>query len=298
VRRCRVAATQVDVRHGDVEHNLETHVRLIAETAEAGCDLVVFPELSVTGHNASPEVTRAAEPADGRIARLIQDAARERRIVVSYGFCELHRGTHYNTSALVGPDGPIGLQRKVHASLDEFLRFRQAYDWSVFDLGFCAVGTAICHDGDFFESWRILALRGAEVVLLPHANRTLEAADGSHAFDGRGRNAGTGELLRAQEALLANRPVPPRLHDVMARDNGVFAVFSDQVGFDGHSTHVGGAYVVAPDGAMIARTEPGLETAWIVAELDPEVLARVRSSPGFPLRKRRPETYEELTIRS
>jgi len=298
VRRCRVAATQVDVRSGDIEHNLEIHLALIEEAATAGCDLVLFPELSVTGHNGSPEVTRAAEPADGRIARVMQDAARTRRIVVSYGFCELHRGTHYNTSALVGPDGPIGLQRKVHASLDEFLRFRQAYDWPVYDLGFCTVGTAICHDSDFFESWRILALKGAEVVLLPHANRTLEAADGSHAFDGREREAAPDELRQAQEALLADRPAPPRLHDVLARDNGVYAVFADQVGFDGHSTHVGGGYVLAPDGAMIARTEPGVERALVVADLDPDLLGRVRESPAFPLRKRRPETYDELTMRS
>ena len=51
MERCTVAATQLDVRHLDVEHNLETHLRLIAETAEAGCDLVVFPETSVTGSN-------------------------------------------------------------------------------------------------------------------------------------------------------------------------------------------------------------------------------------------------------
>ena len=69
MKRCKVAATQVDVRHTDVEHNLETHLRLIAETAEAGCDLVVFPETSVTGNNGSPEVTRFAEPHDGRIFR-------------------------------------------------------------------------------------------------------------------------------------------------------------------------------------------------------------------------------------
>jgi 5-aminopentanamidase len=298
MRRCRVAATQVDVRHADVEHNLETHLRLIAETAAAGCDLVVFPELSVTGHNGSAEVTRGAEPHDGRIFRAVHEQARAHGIVVSYGFCELHRGTHYNTSALVGPDGLIGLQRKVHASLDEFFRFRQAYDWSVFDLGFCTVGTAICHDSDFFESWRILALKGAELVLLPHANRTLEAADGSHAFDGREREAPADELLQAQEALLAERPLPPRLHDVLARDNAVYAVFSDQVGFDGHSTHVGGAYVLAPDGTMAARSDPGLASAWVVAELDPGLLARVRESPFFPLRKRRPETYDELTTRS
>ena len=187
MQRCTVAATQVDVRHLDVEHNLETHLRLIAETAEAGCDLVVFPETSVTGNNGSPEVTRFAESHDGRIFRTIHGQAKESGIVVSYGFCELYRGTHYNTSALVGPDGLIGLQRKVHASFDEFFRFRQAYEWGVYDLGFCTVGTAICHDSDFFESWRILALKGAEVILLPHANRTMPAGGGILTFDGRER---------------------------------------------------------------------------------------------------------------
>jgi len=170
-----VAATQVETRHLDVDHNLELHVRLIEETAAAGCHLVVFPEGSVTGSNGSEEVVRHAEPSDGRIYRTLQAEAARHRIVVSYGFCELYRGTHYNTSALVGPDGLLGLQRKVHASYDEFFRFRQAYEWDVADAGFCRVGTAICHDSDFFESWRILALMGAEVILLPHANRTMPA---------------------------------------------------------------------------------------------------------------------------
>ncbi len=291
---CTVAATQVDVRHLDVAANLATHLRLIGETAAAGCDLVLFPEAGLTGHNGSEEVTRTAEPHDGPSFRAIHAAAKEHGIVVSYGFCELFRGTHYNTAALVGPDGLLGLQRKVHASFDEFFRFRQAYEWSVVDLGFCRVGTAICHDSDFFESWRVLALKGAEVILLPHANRTMPAPDGSLAFDGRGRESTEEELLRAQGDLLAAQPVPPRLHDVMARDNGVYAIFSDQVGFDGHSTHVGGAYVLAPDGSTIARSEPGCETAWIVAELDPALLGRVRENDAFALRKRRPETYGAL----
>jgi predicted amidohydrolase len=297
MQRCTVAATQVDVRHLDVPANLETHLRLIAETAAAGCDLVLFPEAGITGHNGSQEVIRSAEPHDGLTFRAIHNAAREHGIVVSYGFCERFRGTHYNTSALVGPGGLLGLQRKVHASFDEFFRFRQAYEWNVVDLGFCTVGTAICHDSDFFESWRILALAGAEVVLLPHANRTMPAADGTLTFDGRGRAATREELLRAQRELLAERPSPPRLHDVLARDNGVYAVFSDQVGFDGHSTHVGGAYVVAPDGSTIARSEPGLETGWISAELDPNLLERVRENAAFALRKRRPEAYGELVVR-
>jgi len=297
MQRCTVAATQVDVRHLNVAANLETHLRLIDETAQAGCDLVVFPEAGVTGHNGSQEVIRAAEAHDGPIFEAIHEAARAHGIFVSYGFCELFRGTHYNTSALVGPDGLLGLQRKVHASFDEFFRFRQAYEWSVVDLGVCTVGTAICHDSDFFESWRILALKGAELILLPHANRTMPAADGTLTFDGRDRETTEEELLRGQAELLEERPTLPRLHDVLARDNGVYAVFSDQVGFDGHSTHVGGAYILAPDGSTLARSEPGLETGWISAELDPGLLERVRENAAFALRKRRPEAYDELVAR-
>ena len=204
MKRFKVAATQVDVRHTDVEHNLEIHLSLIAETAEAGCDLVVFPETSATGNNGSPEVTRFAEPHDGRIFRTMQEQARTCGIVVSYGFCERFRGTHYNTSALVGPDGLIGLQRKVHASYDEFFRFRQAYEWGVYDLGFCTVGTAICHDSDFFESWRILALKGAEVILLPHANRTMPAGGGAaHVRRAREPPLGRGDPRRPEGAARA-----------------------------------------------------------------------------------------------
>jgi predicted amidohydrolase len=297
VRPFTVAATQVDVRHTDVDHNLEIHLQLIAETAAAGCDLVVFPETSATGNNGSAEVTRFAEPYDGRIYETIQAQAKESGIVVSYGFCERFRGTHYNTSALVGPDGLIGLQRKVHASYDEFFRFRQAYEWGVYDLGFCRVGTAICHDSDFFESWRILALKGAEVILLPHANRTMPAGGGELTFDGRERELPEEDIRRAQEELLEERPWPPRLHDFLARDNGVFAVFSDVVGFDGHSTHLGGAYVIAPDGTMLARSEIGGGNGWVAADLDPRLAEVARENPWFALKKRRPEAYEELTAR-
>jgi predicted amidohydrolase len=293
MERCTVAATQVETRHLDVDHNLDVHVRLIRETAAAGCDLVLFPEGSVTGSNGGEDVVRHAEPRDGRIYRTLQAEAARHGIVVSYGFCELYRGTHYNTSALVGPGGLLGLQRKVHASYDEFFRLRQAYEWDVVDVGFCKVGTAICHDSDFFESWRILALKGAEVILLPHADRTAPPGGGVLTFDGRGRELAEEEILQAQEELLAG----PQLHDLLARDNGVFAVFSGQVGFDGHSTHIGGAYVIAPDGARVARTELGADARWVAVELDPALLEQARENPWFALKKRRPEAYEELVVR-
>jgi len=294
MQRFKAAATQVDVKYRDVEYNIQTHLRMIKETAQADCRLVAFPELSVTGHNGSAEIVQFAEEADGRIFQIMRQQAKRYDIIVAYGFAELYRGTHYNSYLLVGPAGLIGIQRKVHASYDEFFRFRQAYEWGLFDLGFCKAGVAICHDSDFWESWRILALMGAEVVLIPHAIRKMLNPDGFLTFDGAERCCTDEELIANQRQLLDARP-NAKLHDIQAKTNGVFAIFSDQVGFDGHSSHVGGAYILSPEGEMVARSTPAPGDQWVAGELDGEVYERVRRNPWFPLKKRRPEVYGELT---
>jgi predicted amidohydrolase len=125
----------------------------------------------------------------------------------------------------------------------------------------------------------------------------MPAGGGTLTFDGRERELGEQEILGAQAELLEARPSPPRLHDFLARDNGVFAVFSDMVGFDGHSTHVGGAYVLAPDGSMLAQSQLGTGDQWLAVELDPALLERARENPWFALKKRRPEAYDELVAR-
>ena len=137
---------------------------------------------------------------DGRIARAIGEQANAGGIVVSYGFCELHRGTHYNTSALVGPDGLIGLQRKVHASSTSSSASGRRTS------GRC-LRPRLLH-GRHRDLPRQRLLRelahpcpeGRGAVLLPHANRTMPAGGGSHSFDGREREAGPDELRRAQES--------------------------------------------------------------------------------------------------
>jgi predicted amidohydrolase len=294
MERFTAAATQVAVKHLDLEHNIETHLQLIEETARAGCQLVVFPELSVTGHNSSPDVVQFAEEANGRIFSTLHAQAKASGMIVGYGFCELARGTHYNSYALVGPGGLIGIQRKVHASHDEFFRFRQAYEWNLFDLGFCKAGITICHDTDFFESWRVLALMGAEVILTPHSIRKMINDAGDMIFEGGENEEPADKIIAAQTLLFTASPIVD-LHRVMARSNGVYSVFSDQVGFDGHSSHVGGAYILNPEGKILARTEPAIGSTWISAELDPQISAHVRRHAWFALKKRRPETYGELT---
>ena len=289
----RVATTQLNVQNLALADNVQRHLDMIDKAVAAGCSLVCFPELSVTGHNGSDDVVRDAQSLEGKAVATITAKARAGGIFASFGMCERFRGTHYNTQVLVGPPGIVGIQRKVHASTDEFFHFRQGYEWFVYDIGFARVGTAICRDSDFFESWRVLALMGAEVVLLPHAVRKMNTPDGGLCFDGEGVDMPASAILAAQRTMI--EPPNAKYHDIQARTNGVFAVFANQVGFDGRSSHVGSAYVIGPDGRFIAAAEPAVGDAMVVADLDPELMETVRKGHWFLLRTRRPETYGQLT---
>lgn len=282
MERFKVAAVQMNALKDDLDHNLDVHVRFIRRAAEEGCRLVLFPELSATAHYGDTQAVQFAEEAGrGRVHEVVSREAKAAGVYVSYGFCEVAHGTYFNSQMLVGPDGVVGLQRKVHASNNEYFVFRMGRSFEVFDLGFCRIGTLICYDTSFFESWRVLALKGAEVILTPHASRT-----------------GWGEEIprdRQLEQLAERRKAWPGALGVYARDNAVFAVHSNQVDYNGHSTHGGGAYVIDPGGEMIASAEASLEDLCIVAELDPKALDGARGSPGCTLKTRRPEVYGDLT---
>jgi predicted amidohydrolase len=85
----------------------------------------------------------------------------------------------------------------------------------------------------------------------------------------------------------------PGRNGFCAQDNALFAVFANQVGYNGHSTHSGGAYVLSPRPEVLAKAQPVNEDLWISAELDPDVLDASRGRAT--LRNRRPEVYGEIT---
>ena len=278
----RIGCVQMNALRGELDHNLAVHQRVACEAAGEGCQITVFPELSVTSHYGGEGVTELAEEAGrGPIYETMRDVASELGIVIGYGFCEQAQGTYYNSYALMGPEGLIGLQRKVHASRDEYFSFRMGGSFQLFDLGFCRAGVAVCFDASFFEVWRLFALKGADVLLLPHAGRS-----------GWGEEVPEGEQIKHLEQTLDKLP---GRYGIYAEDNAVFAAYANQVGYNGHSTHSGGAYVIGPDGILLASSEPSLDDLWISVELDPDLLTQARNSRFSVLRTRRPELYGDLT---
>src|SRR5215831_17790299 len=147
--------------------------RAVAEKAE----FVLFPELVVHGH-CTPYTWELAEPVpDGPSVRRLIQLARQFRLVLCVGLSEKERDIVYNTQVLVGPEGYLGKQRKLHLSRDEVFHYKGGRDLNVFDIGRCKLGIVICYDNQFPEVARVLALRGADVLLMPHAARFKPWAD-------------------------------------------------------------------------------------------------------------------------
>jgi predicted amidohydrolase len=290
MKTLRVAAVSMNGFLGAPERILSAIDTWCERAAADRAEFVLFPELVVHGH-CTPNTWQLAEPVpDGpSVTRLVQ-IARRHRLVLCAGVSEKERDIVYNTQVLVGPNGYIGKQRKLHLSRDEVFYYKGGRELPVFDIGSCKVGIVICYDNQFPEVARVLALRGAEVLLMPHAAR-FKVWDDTPASEAAAR--------RFTHAFL-------KQYALRARENACFAVLADQAGRAGYVDqwprdsenqphHPGAALIWSPDGNLIAATQDEhIREEMIVATLDATLWAQERSLANYMLRTRRPELFGEL----
>ncbi|HKI30876.1 MAG TPA: nitrilase-related carbon-nitrogen hydrolase [Gemmataceae bacterium] len=286
----RVAAVSINGFLGEPGRVLSAIAGWCERAAAEGAKLVLFPELVVHGH-CTPNTWELAEAVpDGPSVRRLCELAKKYRQVLCVGLSEKERDIVYNTQVVVGLDGYVGKQRKLHLSRDEVNFYKGGREIPVFDVGPCKVGIVICYDNQFPEVARVLALRGAEVLLMPHAARLKMWQDTSESEAAARRY--THDYFKA--------------YAMRARENACFAVFTDQAGRAGYVDtyardhfnqphHAGAALVFDPDGQLLASTQAEqVRDEMVVTTLDAALLAKQRALPNYTLRTRRPELFGDL----
>jgi N-carbamoylputrescine amidase len=290
MKTIRVAAVSMNGYLGEPGRALGAIDGWCERAKKADVEVVLFPELVVHGH-CTPNTWELAEPVpDGPSLAKLVDIAKRHHLVLSAGVSEKERDIVYNTQVIVGPHGYIGKQRKLHLSRDETFYYKGGRDITAFDIGSCKVGIVICYDNQFPEIARVLALRGAEIILMPHAGRFKLWED----------------TPESQAAARRYSHDFLKKYALRARENACFAILADQVGRAGYVDlwpsdsenqphHAGAALIWGPDGELLAATqEEHIREEMIVATLDAGSLARERALANYMLRTRRPELFGEL----
>jgi predicted amidohydrolase len=260
----------------DRAENLAQADRLTREAAAAGAELVLLPEKwSLIGSGAALEA--GAEPLDGPALTWARSAAAELGIdLVAGSIVERLGGAGgagprlANTSVHVGPDGAIrAVYRKIHmfdVTVDGTVynesRLERAGDEIVVSRmrDGALLGLSVCYDVRFPELYRILALRGARILLVPAAFTLATTRD--HWVT----------LLRAR-----------------AIENQAFVVAANQIGRHPPAFRSGGrSLIVDPWGVVLAQAPDA--TGVVTATLDLDRLEQIRASLPA-LANRRPSAY-------
>ena len=151
------------------ERNIARIEELVGQAR--GADLLVLPELCHTGYRfeSRKQAWELSETVNGSVfLGRLQVLCEKHQLHVVAGFNERDGEKLFNSAVLVGPDGVIGKYRKMHLFMDEKDIFEPGdIGLPVFDIGFCRVGLLICFDWIFPEVWRILALKGADIICHP-----------------------------------------------------------------------------------------------------------------------------------
>ncbi len=167
----RVGACSMAAIPGDLEENLIKIKKWTEKGIEEEVDLLLFPELSLSGYWTNTELYYEAQPREGPAVQDLINFLKSKKenITVSVGLAEDFGGAIYNTQIMLNKEGIVHFYRKTHWPHAEMGVWSCGDRYPIVEhLGF-KIGTAICYDNGFPEVHRIYGLQGAELVLSPYA---------------------------------------------------------------------------------------------------------------------------------
>ncbi len=271
--RIKVCAVQMSPSI-DTGSSLVKAADFLSMAAKNKANIVCFPELFLMNwflQDKSPEKIleniNAAEDLEGKTVGFFREQAKKFNLVIVVPFFEKFGNNFYNSSVVINEDGEIaGVYRKVHLPDVEYYYeksfFSSGNEFPVFETTFGNIGIQMCWDNFYPESSRILALKGAEIILAPTAS----------AFNTNGKWF----LSISANAFL----------------NGVYILRVNRVGRDKPLDFYGKSFCVAPDGNMIDDFA-GINECILVYNIDTKEVKRARENWPF-IENRSKNAYKDI----
>jgi predicted amidohydrolase len=243
---------QTGPRLGNKERNLKQISEQAAKARKKNVDLLIFPELHLTGYTMRDEVSHLAESIPGPSTQKVERVAKEHGVHIIFGMPEESevKGVIHNTAVFVGPKGLIGRYRKIHlpthSVFEERRYYRPGQEAPVFKTDIGTIGLNICYDLYFPELTRLQALQGAQLVVCISASPGLRR--------------------RFFEGFCLSR----------AMENAVYLAYVNRVGIEEGLQFWGGSRVIAPNGSVLAQCKYDVEE-FQICTVDLNEVSRARA---------------------
>jgi len=247
----KISLAQVDASLAGPENRFRLLEAKVRQAAEEDVDLILFPELFLSGYNVGEALHQHAEAQNGPFAGRVAVLAKDLKIAVAFGYPERDGETVYNAFIFIDDEG-----RTVANHRKTILPPGIENDWfatgsnvTVFPFAGATVAMLICYECEFPEITRHAAMEGAQIVLVA--------------------TAGGAEWEQVPTSVIPSR----------AYENGFFIAYANYCGVENGHGFCGLSCVVDPSGADLARA--GKTEGVISAELDLERVAEARGKVPF-----------------
>jgi len=267
--KIKVALAQISCKRGDKAENIRKIESRVTKAKQQGADLVIFPELSLTGYTMRDQIYELAETIPGHSTTVLEKLAKKTGAYIVFGMPELSKKTQatvYNAAVLVRPDGFVGKYRKMylptHSVFEEKRYFRPGYQTAVFETELGKIGLIICYDIFFPEVSRLTRLKGAQLIVCISASPATRRA--------------------FFETLTAARAI----------ENTAFLAYVNLVGIEDGLQFWGGSRLIGPNGKVLVKAKYD-EEDMVIGEIN---YADIRPTETFVpiLKDLRPELFDKL----
>ena len=248
----KVAIAQIAPHLGDLEKNFDVHLNLVEKAQKNKVDLLIFPELSLTGYTLQDFVPDVAlRPNESPLFRQLKKLSEDIALIV--GFVEeKERGLFFNSAAYLAGGEILHIHRKVflptYGMFEELKFFGQGKNFLTFESPFGKTGLMICYDFLHYGAGYLLFAGGSEIVIVLSAapGRGISGEDGwetSHMWELMGES--------------------------LSRFSTSFVLYANRVGFEDGKAFAGGSFIYNPGGKLLAKASYGDEEFMVTdIELD------------------------------